>query len=90
MNKEFVIEAKEEPATLHFGEKPLGDPGHFIFNVDDNTWIIDISKEGIKFNRELFPDRSVDDFANAFIGILEKEFPERMRELFMRKENDLD
>ena len=36
--------------------------------------IITIDKCGIKFNRELFPEASPNDFANMFIDILEKNF----------------
>jgi hypothetical protein len=41
----------------------------------NNTWIVEFSeKDGIKFNREDFPDWKPDDFANEFIQIFEKRF----------------
>lgn len=40
----------------------------------DGTWIIKIDKEGIKFNREAFPDYKPDDFAEKFMHIMEQNF----------------
>ena len=45
------------------------DPS-FTFN-NGKTWIIEIKKTGIKFNREEFPKWDADDFSKAFIDILE-------------------
>lgn len=51
-------------------------PPKFTFNSGgpNNTWLIEITAEGIKFNREFFPDTNPDEFAKAFIEILEKNF----------------
>ncbi len=45
----------------------------FCFHIDGN-WIIEISKEGIKFNREDFPNIDADGFAKAFCDILEMNY----------------
>jgi hypothetical protein len=45
-----------------------------IFCLND-TWIMQIKDgEGIKFNREEFPNYDIHDFANDVIEILEKKF----------------
>lgn len=45
-----------------------------VFNADKGIWAIKISKDGIKFNREIYPESTPDDFALCFINILEKNF----------------
>jgi hypothetical protein len=47
-----------------------------IFNADSDKerWVMKLTENGILFNRERFPDAKPDDFAQAVIGILEKEF----------------
>ena len=45
-----------------------------IFYAEPSKWFIKINKGGIFFNREIYPDCGPDDFAEAFINILEKEF----------------
>lgn len=47
---------------------------NFTF-MADGIWLIEISKTGIKFNREAFPDSTPDDFAEAFMRILENNIP---------------
>ena len=37
-------------------------------------WLIKIREDGIHFNREAFPDASVEDFAQAFIETLENNY----------------
>jgi hypothetical protein len=48
----------------------------FVFHngPPENTWIIKISREGISFNHEAFPNCTSDDFAKAFVEILEKNY----------------
>lgn len=46
----------------------------FTFWVDKDIWAIKISEEGIKFNREVFPMKTPNDFAKIFIEILEKNY----------------
>ena len=38
------------------------------------VWLMKISREGIFFNREVYPEATPDDFAWAVISILEKQF----------------
>lgn len=45
-----------------------------ICNVDPGKWIIKISKDGFKFNHEEYPNAIADDFAKAFVQILEKQY----------------
>lgn len=45
-----------------------------IFNVNINgksEWVMKITRKGIFFNREKFPDATRDEFANSIISILE-------------------
>lgn len=44
------------------------------FNADTDLWALKITRNGIFFNREIFPNSLPDDFALAFIEILEKQF----------------
>lgn len=53
--------------------------------VEHNKWIIRISKDGIKFNHEEYPNATADVFAQAFIDILEKQFDVTMEK---RKASD--
>ncbi len=39
-----------------------------------NTWFLRINKNGIFFNKEIYPDSMPDDFARAFIEVLEKNY----------------
>lgn len=45
-----------------------------IFQVDNENWAIKITKEGIIFNRELYPVSMPDDFAKCFIELLERSY----------------
>lgn len=45
-----------------------------IISVDTDKWIIEISKDGFKFNHEEYPNATADLFAQAFVDILEKQF----------------
>lgn len=49
----------------------------FVFR-NDETWIIEINDKGINFNREVF--QTPDEFAEAFIDILEKGFRLKIEE----------
>lgn len=39
---------------------------------NEKAWVMKIIPEGIKFNREQYPNANPDDFAEAVINILEK------------------
>lgn len=43
------------------------------FNAEQ-SWVMKLTKEGIFFNREAYPNAKPDDFAEAVIKILENEF----------------
>ena len=45
-----------------------------IFGDQKGSWFMKITKEGFKFNRERFPHAEIDDFAKAFMELLEKSF----------------
>ncbi len=48
------------------------------FSVQDKSlkdiWMVKLTEEGIKFNREDFPELTADEFAKEFIHILECQF----------------
>lgn len=44
------------------------------FNADANEWVMKLTPMGIFFNRDRYPNAMPDDFANAVIEILEKNF----------------
>jgi putative NADH-flavin reductase len=46
----------------------------FIFQTNKENWCIKIRKDGIQFNKKYYSDSSPDDFAKAFIEILEKNY----------------
>ena len=52
-------------------KKPVHSAISFIPDAD-KPWIIKISQEGIKFNREDYPNVAPDEFARAFCEILER------------------
>ena len=43
-------------------------------NDSPNGWLISISNDGFKFNREAYPNALADDFARAFVEIMERQF----------------
>lgn len=45
-----------------------------IFNAEANEWVMKLTPRGIFFNRDRYPNAMPDDFANAVIEILEKNF----------------
>jgi len=45
-----------------------------IFGDGCGNWVIEISKEGIKLNRDHFHNFTPEDFAQAFFDILEKNY----------------
>lgn len=46
-----------------------------IFNADsDGPWVMKLTREGIFFNRDTYPNSTSDDFAKAVIEILEKQY----------------
>ncbi|MCK5021604.1 MAG: hypothetical protein KAS32_31640 [Candidatus Peribacteraceae bacterium] len=50
------------------------NPGQIEFKPNENDWAIRIRKDGIFFNREFYNESTVDDFALAFMELLEKGF----------------
>lgn len=42
--------------------------------VDTDKWIIKIGRDGFKFNHEEYPNALADDFAEAFVTILERNY----------------
>lgn len=59
--------------------EPSWENSKIILSPYDGQWIIEISKNGFKFNREDYPDALPDDFAQAFVDILEKKFDVTMQ-----------
>lgn len=59
----------ELPKTIY---APTINNIKFVFysGTPQNIWVIEISSDGIKFNRDFFPNVSEDGFAQAFIDIL--------------------
>ena len=49
-------------------------PSKMIFGDGCGNWVIEISKEGIKLNRDHFHNFTPEDFAQAFFDILEKNY----------------
>jgi len=49
-------------------------PASFLFCLKEakTDWVMKITKNGVEFNREGFPDWTPDDFANNVMDILEK------------------
>ncbi len=45
-----------------------------IAQVDTDKWIFEVSKNGFRFNHEGYPNALPDDFAKAFVDILEKQY----------------
>jgi len=58
-------------------------PGQIEFKPNENYWAIRIRKDGIFFNRELYNESTVDDFALAFMELLERQFDVT----FIKREN---
>jgi hypothetical protein len=58
-------------------------PSEITFSIDD-TWFIKLTEDGVKFNRDAYPNDNPDDFAMKFIEILESKFNVK----FIKKEND--
>lgn len=50
------------------------EPSEIEMSNGEGTWFIRITENGIKFNRDKFPDSKPDDFAKAFMEILENNF----------------
>ncbi len=51
-------------------EKPIDS--QIIFNISAHNWVMKITENGILFNRELYPDSTPDEFAQAVVEVLEK------------------
>lgn len=45
-----------------------------LFCCDNQKWVMKLTKKGVFFNREDFPNASASSFAQAIVEILEKEF----------------
>ncbi|MEK6878161.1 MAG: hypothetical protein AABY22_01060, partial [Nanoarchaeota archaeon] len=44
------------------------------FSASPDTWLMQVSEDGVIFNREAFPDATPDDFAEAVIQIIQNNF----------------
>lgn len=53
---------------------PRNVQNEIIFFGEPGKWFMKISKKGFEFNREEYPNSAVDDFARAFMELIEKEF----------------
>lgn len=60
----------EEKDTLSFTD----EKSSITFWVNKTEWALEISKDGIKFNRELYPESNAEDFAEVFVQVLEKQY----------------
>lgn len=60
----------------------------FISDCSDSekSWIMELSREGIRFNKKGYPYAKTDEFAKAVIEILENEYAVK----FERKEPPYD
>ena len=45
-----------------------------VFSASPDTWLMQVSEDGVIFNREAFPDATPDDFAEAVIQIIQNNF----------------
>jgi len=54
--------------------KRSSERSEIVFNANNHDWIMKLTDEGIRFNRERYPNSTVDDFALAVIEILEKQY----------------
>ena len=70
--------------------KDIDKTSNLEFSDGFGNWFIRIEKDGIKFNREKFPNSGPDDFAKAFIEILERNFKVRFTEELEPKEWELN
>ena len=62
----------ETQEDINFSPQVELPPG-FTFS-HEGKWLIKISTEGIKFNREEFPNLDAEGFVHEFINILETHF----------------
>lgn len=53
---------------------PPEPPEMCFFPGNGNPWVMKITQEGIKFNKNDYPNSTPDDFSQAIIYILEKRF----------------
>lgn len=78
MSEQVVLELKESISAPDAGFPKA--PSMFCFSLKDKE-IIRISEEdGIKFSLENFPDWTPDDFAKAFVDILQKIYRVKFEE----------
>ncbi len=45
-----------------------------VFQPEKDTWAIKITRDGVIFNREGYPNSTPDAFAKCFIDLLEKTY----------------
>jgi len=53
---------------------PAEAKSEIVFMPDKKEWVMKLTKEGIFFNRERYPNSKPDDFAQCVIDILEQQF----------------
>lgn len=66
----------------------MDNKGTITFYQDgknEETWIIRISADGIKFNHERWPSSTPSDFARAFCDILEMKY----KVIFKKEDGDV-
>ena len=66
--------------------RPIKSEIIFNADADDGSWVMKLTDKGIFFNRDRYPNVQPDDFAQAVIEILEKNFTVK----FERKEPPYD
>ncbi len=74
-NNEWTIDQNGMSYAEYNSTEPY-EPSQITFSPskDSESWVMKITKEGIKFNRESYPLVEADEFAQAVIHILETCF----------------
>ena len=65
--------------TIDLGEDKSSE---ISFNADSNKWVMKLTDKGIFFNRQAYPNAHPEDFAQAVVEILEKEFTVKFEKKF--------
>ncbi len=73
IHEEFDEVMATLPSTLELSQKTVVK-SEIVCTLEGSEWCIKINKEGIFFNKDLYPNFTANDFALAFILILEKQF----------------
>jgi hypothetical protein len=59
----------EDPCVMSLSLPPVKK--EIYFNAEAGKWVLKLTKEGVVFNRELYPNSTPEDFVKSFIDILE-------------------